>query len=125
MEKEVINDKEYWICKDNNIFQIEISNREDKFSEPWTKVYPDSNGSWKTNIYLSINGTQIKQFIFIQMDGGRIFVPLPKQKINKNKQVIYYWERDSLEYKIGKIIGEFYIYNSLEGIANKSDISII
>ena len=75
-------------------------------------------------VYLSINGNKIKQFIFVAVDGGRIFVPLTKFINNGNGIRKYYWEKNSLDFKIGKIIGEFYIYNSIEEIAKRSKIEI-
>jgi len=123
--KEIIDHKEVWICAHDNAFQIEIGERLDNFSEKWTKVYPDTYGTWSQRVYLSINGTRIKQLTFVAADGGRIFVPLPKTEVNRqNSEINYIWDRNSLEFKVGRIIGEYYIYNSLEGVAERSKIEI-
>lgn len=121
--KEFIEQKEVWICEYDNLYQIEIGERNDNFTEAWTKVYPASNESWQKPVYLKIGGNHIKQLLFVAMDGGRIFVPLPEINSN-NDQISYYWERNSLEFKVGRIVGEYYIYNSLEGIAERSKIEI-
>lgn len=57
------------------------------------------------------------------MDGGRIFVPLPEQETENNK-IKYYWKKHSLQFKVGRVIGHYYIYDSLEGVARQSKIEI-
>ena len=121
--KEFIGNKEVWICGEDNAFQIEIDDKDEEFREKWTKVFPDSNGSGKHEVFLSINGNRIKSHIFVWADGGRILVPLPKTE-SKDDKVIYYWERNSLDFKIGNIIGNFYIHNNIEGVAKMAGIEI-
>jgi hypothetical protein len=36
----------------------------------------------------------------------------------------YFWEKSSLKYKLMKLIGSFYIYNTPEGVAKHSNIEI-
>jgi hypothetical protein len=48
---------------------------------------------------------------------------LPKIE-SKDNEDIYYWERNSLDFKIGKIIGNFYIHNNIEGVAKIVKIEI-
>ena len=121
--KEIIEGKEFWICEHDTSYQIEIGEKDSEFSEQWTKVYLDSYGSWKTCVYLSIGGNRIKQLIFVAMDGGRIFVPLPERVYDGDK-LYYFWERKSLAFKVSNIIGQYDIYNSIEGIAGRSKIEI-
>jgi len=124
-EKEYIDNKEVWVCNDESTFQIEISSKSEVFSEEWTKVFPDKVNSGKCKVSLVINGNKIKETYFVYADGYRIFVPLPKIKYNENNKRYLYWERDSLEYKMAQIIGEFYDYNSLEGVAGRTNIKIL
>jgi hypothetical protein len=121
--KELIEDKDVYACDDNALFQIVLEDNSEEFSEPWTQVYPDRNGSGKYDVSLKINGVTIKQLIFVWCDGGRIRVPLPRIKIVGDQRV-FYWEANSLEFKIGKLIGNFYIYEDIEGIARMSNIEI-
>lgn len=121
--KEFINEKEIWICEKDNTFQIEIGNEAKEYSEKWTQVYPDSYGSHRYSVYLKINSSQIKELYFISMDGGRIFVPMTKMEIFNNEPR-FYWVRDSLEFNMGKLIGEFYRWESMEGISIQSSIDI-
>lgn len=123
-KKEIINHKEIWLCELDNTYQIEIGERERDFTEKWTQVYPAKDDSNLYSVYLKINGVIIKQLPFIACDGGRIFVPMPEHKYSKDKKESFHWYRKSLEYKIGVIIGEFYIYKSIEGIAETSGIII-
>lgn len=123
-KKEFIDNKEVWICQKDNTYQIEIGQEGRDFKEEWTQVYPDKQHTTLYPVYLKIGGVQIKQISFIFLDGGRIFVPLPKI-ITENDSRFFIWNRESLEYKIGKIIGYYYIYDSLEGVAKMSKIKII
>jgi len=121
--KEFIENKEVWICDDDNAFQIEVDDKSEEFTGEWTKVFPDSNGSGKHKVFLSINGTRIKSHIFVWADGGRILVPLPRIE-SKDDEITYYWERNSLDFKIGKIIGNFYIHKNMEDVAKMAKIEI-
>ncbi len=122
--KEIINHTETWFCDDDNSYQIEKGESENKFTEKWTQVYPDKFGSYSYPVYLKVGGVPIKQFLFVSCDGGRIFVPIPRRKIVDNKR-IFQFNTNSLEYKLGKIIGDFYIYETIEKIAEMSKIEII
>jgi hypothetical protein len=128
--KESIGQKVIWICNEDNTFQIEIGENERPFTEPWTQVYPDRVGSWLHPVYLKVNGVTIKEISFIACDGGRIFVPLPEYQYEEDQHgdiitTSYVWNRQSLRFKIAKIIGEYGAYKTIEGIAKKSKITII
>ena len=121
--KEFINDSEIWISEIDNTFQIEVGKRSSDFSERWTTVYPDSSSS-SYPVYLKINGNVVKEFRFISLDGGRIFVPMPDIRM-EHENPIYFWNLNSLELKVCMIIGEFYIYGDIFGIARRSKIEIV
>jgi len=40
------------------------------------------------------------------------------------KNVAFYWRKDSIEFKLTELIGNFYIYNDIYGIAKMSQIEI-
>src|SRR3990170_371905 len=119
-QKEFINNKEIWICQKDNTYQIEHGENDREFKEDWTIGYPDKS-SYCSSVYLKIGGVRIKELSFVSLDGGRIFVPVP-EIAQENDRRIYLWNKNSLEYKIGKVIGTFYIYESLEGIGRRSNI---
>lgn len=121
--KELINHKTVYICDKNNTFQIEIGDYGSEWQEKWAKVYPDTNAS-EYSVYLKINNATIKELTFISCDGGRIFVPLPELR-SKGSQTVYIWRKDSLSYKICKVVGRYYIHENIEGVARMSKISII
>lgn len=91
--QEFISTKELWICEEDNLCQIEVSHDTEDFSEPWTKVYPDQNGSWKSSVYLRVNNVAIKEILFVSCDGGRIFVPMPEVRM-KNEVPSYFGTND-------------------------------
>lgn len=125
-----------WICESDNLYQIHERSSYGEFSEPWTRVYPDKNGSGKYDVDLVYAGSIIKRFLFVYCDGGRINVVLPEifipEKYKLPNRIIgdgkdyreFYWEKNSLKYKLMNLIGSFHIYDTPEGVARHSDITI-
>ncbi len=108
----------------DNTFQIEQGERTREFRERWTTVYPDPD-SVAYPVYLKINGTIIKELTFISMDGGRILVPMAGVRPVSEGVVEYFWNLNSLEVKVCRIIGSYYRYQNLEGVAQMSKVSVI
>lgn len=95
---------EKWIFNQDNSFVIEESDTIEKFTELWTQCFPNKYGSFRKEIYLKISSELIEMpLIFISLDGGRYFVPMPK--LDRAFNETYYWDRESVEYKVYKIIG--------------------
>ena len=122
--KEIITQREIYICEKDNTFQIEIGECGGEFHEKWTQVYPDKGNVSRYPVYMKIGNTTIKEFTFISCDGGRIFVPIPELQ-SEGDQTVCIWRKDSLPYKICQIVGHYYIYKTIEGIAQVSKIKII
>ena len=122
--KELIGHREIWICDKDNTYQIEIGDCGGEFHEKWTEVYPDRQNVSQYPVYLKINDTTIKELTFISCDGGRIFVPLPELQ-SEGGQTVYLWREDSLPYKVCRIIGQYYIHKTIEGVAQMSKIRIV
>lgn len=121
-----------WICEIDNLYQIHERDDYEEFSEPWTQVYPDKNGSGKHSVDLVYSGAVIKQFTFVYCDGGRISVVLPevyvapehRHKHDDNDYREFYWHKNSLGYKLMNLIGSFYSYKTPERVASMSNIKI-
>lgn len=122
-KREFIEHKEIWVAEQKNTFQIECGELGSEFHEPWTEMYPDKSAT-KYPVYLKINNTKIKELAFVSVDGGRIFVPMPERKL-KNGKICYFWDIKSLPLKICNIIGDYYIYKDIYGVAQMSKIEII
>ena len=123
--KEFIGNEEVWICEKDNTFQIHLSDKYRDFREDWTDVYPNKSAIFQP-LLLKINNTTIKEVYFIYCDETRIFVPLPKRVVSKGlKSYHYEWRRDSLGFKLSKIVGKYHIYDNMEGVAKISNIKII
>lgn len=135
--KEFVNNKEIWICEKDNLYQIHERDDRDEFSEPWTQVYPDKLGSGQSSVDLVYNNNHIKRFTFIYCDGGRINVVMPEVEADSNnfwegkdalngsyKDIGYFWVSDSLGVQLTRLIGSFYIYKNIEGVANRSHIEM-
>jgi len=121
-KKEFIGHNEVWISQENNTFQIHHGDFGGSFTEPWITIYPDQNAS-RYPVYLKIGDTTIKEITFISLDGGRIFVPMTERDSINNKPV-FYWDMASLPVKVCKIIGSYYIYKDLYGVARMSKVEI-
>lgn len=131
--KEYINNKVIWIYKKNELYQIHNVDDYKDFSERWTQVYPDKSGSKKHSVDLMYSNTLIKRFEFVCCDGGRISVAMPKMETDSEKNnwknkgdenVTFFWEKNSLDVKLTKLIGSFYSYENIEAIAKMSKIEI-
>jgi hypothetical protein len=123
-KKEWIDDKEVWMYQQDAVFQITVEDDYHDFMESWTQVYPDKFGSHRYSVNLRINNTIVKQLPFVACDGGRISVPLPVKRVIEG-EAKYFWHQNSIDFWVGMIVGSFYIYNSLFGIASMSKIEII
>lgn len=123
-EKTFIGNDEVWICTADNTFQIRRGERSREFSERWTTVYPDPNAA-AYPVYLAINNNVIKELSFISMDGGRIFVPMAEVGPATENEPQYFWNLNSLEVKVCRIIGKYYIYENLEGVARMSRLALV
>lgn len=122
-EKNYLNDTVTWTCPKDVTLKILVPDSTDDFVEPWTERYPDKRGR-RIDVQLKVNDSTIAELLFISLDGGRILVPMPRRVVTDGVQ-IFFWERDSIEFKVGQVIGHYYIYNSIEGVAKISDISIL
>lgn len=122
--KNHIGNQELWIASTDNTYQIVVGDSDREFSEPWTKVYPCTS-STACSVYLKIGSTTIKELTFISMDGGRILVPITESRPNSNGGLSYLWDTNSLGVKVCRIIGTYYIYEDLEGVARRSGVSIV
>jgi len=122
-KKEYINHRRVWIAEDNNTFQIQSGDEGDDFHESWTEMYPNQS-TRKYPVYLKIDNSIVKELDFISLDGGRIFVPMPDRTI-EDDTVRYLWNTNSLEVKVCKVIGSYYIYKDLVGVAEMSKIELV
>jgi len=122
-KKEFINHREVWIAEDNITYQIQSGDEGDEFHESWTEMYPDQN-TRRYPVYLKIDNSIVKELDFISLDGGRIFVPMPDRTVEEN-EVRYIWNINSLEVKVCKVIGSYYIYKDLAGVARMSKVELV
>ena len=103
--RKVSDNPEKWIFNQDNSFVIEEGVDAKDFTEKWTQNFPNKFGSNRKEVYLKISSELIeKPLIFISLDGGRYFVPMPKLD-RAYDEAYYYWDRESIEYKVFKIIG--------------------
>jgi len=122
--KSFVGHAEIWMADADNTFQIEQGESTREFRERWTTVYPDPN-STAYPVYLKINGVTIKELTFISIDGGRIFVPMAEARLDATGKPEYFWNLNGLEVCVCRIIGSYYSYESLEGVARTSKVVLV
>ncbi len=118
-EQTYINDLVTWVCPKDVSLKIVVPASTSDFVEPWTKRFPDKCGH-RTDVQLKINDSTVEELPFIHLDGGRILVPMPR-----TTGEAFFWERDSIEFKVGQVIGRYDFHESIERIAEISDISLL
>ena len=59
------------------------------------------------------------------MDGGRIFVPMAEVRLDATGNPEYFWNLNGLEVCVCRIIGSYYIYETLEGVAKTSKVVLV
>jgi|GEM_PF-2898258 len=124
-KKEYIGYRGRWVCEDNDLYQIDLSSEHNDFEEEWANIYPNRK-AFSQPVLLKIRGVEIKQITFVYCDETRIFVPLPeKVAVDSTGSCHFEWNKNSLEFKLAKIIGRYYIYKNIEGIAEMSKIKIV
>ena len=124
-ESAYIDDVQTWRCRADNTFQIRIGERKREFNERWTTFYPDRYSGAAYPVYLFIGNLAIKELTFISMDGGRIFVPMAELAPVTEDRVEYFWNLGSLDVKVCRVIGSYYIYQDLEGVAKMSRVKLV
>jgi hypothetical protein len=120
---EYLDDQPTWICDQRASLKIVKGEATEPFDEEWTRLYPDKSAK-RCDVHLRINDSTIKSLIFVHLDGHRIVVTMPRRVVLGSKP-LYFWEKDSLEFKVGRIIGEYYIHESIENVAKISDVAIL
>lgn len=115
--------KEVWIAESDNTVQIEVAEDGSDFKEPWTTVYPDRS-SKSYLVFLKMGESVIHKLIFISMDGGRIFVPITTPRAIPGGGVEYLWDLSDLKTAVCRVIGRYYIYKTIEGVAEQSKITL-
>ena len=118
-------------CKSDMMFQIVQHDGSEDGADfgSWTKGMPDPRA---TVSYIDLNfaGSTVLRFEFAQLDGGRYLLPVPRLRTRDGAEegpdaAEYYYDSKSLDFLIGKVIGEFYMFNSLEEFARSRGIAII
>lgn len=131
-EKRQVDKSEVYFYKNNNNYKIETSNEIEKewtARESWMENFPDPHISeWK--VYLKYGESKIAEFSFLSCDGGRYFLPIPEKRcLEKGDdyrclKFEYFWNKNSIEYKLGEVIGDFYRGKNLKETAKFCDIKI-
>jgi hypothetical protein len=118
-----IGERPTWICDQRSTFKVVQNDDYQDFEEEWTDRVPDRTAHMMT-VQLKINDSAVSEMLFVTLDGGRYLVPLPRKRVVSG-QVIYFWESDTLPFKVGRIIGRYYRCKNLEEVAEFLDVEIV
>lgn len=121
---ETIASKSAWICDQRSLFKIVRNNDFREFDEEWARRVPDQQHNSMCTVDLKINDSTVRPLSFVSLDGGRYLVPLPR-KMMIDRKPVYCWERNSLDFKVGRIIGHYYRYTSIEETARFLGVEIL
>ncbi|MEX1995517.1 MAG: hypothetical protein WD887_01950 [Candidatus Saccharimonadales bacterium] len=116
-----------WRYKNHPEFVIEQTDEREPWShgktETWMK-YPLPDPSKTTYmLHVKSGATVVYTELFITLDGGRYFVPLPRVKYNeKEKDNEYYYT--SLQVQIARIVGTYYRMKSIDEFIKHNEIKV-
>lgn len=96
-------------------FYIESEDQR-KFREPWTESFPDSTAHmYDFKIYF--DRRLVGKEILISVDGGRLFIPLPKS--NSNREI------NQRQYRLAKITNNHQPYGEdFDNYLNRANITV-
>jgi hypothetical protein len=122
------NWKRIYVCQEDMLFQMQIdfSDEDTEFDEPWVHNFPDRTAR-KRSVNMLIAGQLVSQFIFISLDGGRYFVPLPQSRTSVNGSVVdYYWERNSPDFRLFRVVSSLrYAHPTIEELAMHTGVTLV
>ena len=93
------------------------------YQEEWIKDYPDRENDVSYFVRLEANAMLLETERFVALDGGRIFVPVPRRS-SQNDELVYWY--DLIQTQLANIIGEYYLVKDIYEFASqqKKPISI-
>ena len=122
-QEDRIGERPTWICDQRGTFKIVQNDDYQDFEEDWTRRVPDRTAHMMT-VQLEINDSAVSEVLFVTLDGGRYLVPLPRKRVI-NSEVEYFWESDTMPFKVGRIIGRYYRCANIEEVADFLDLEIV
>jgi hypothetical protein len=132
-EKRMIDSWPVFFYRQDNNYKIEQSKEVNKTwnaTESWMENFPDPHIT-EYKVYLKYGETKIEEILFVSCDGGRYFIPLPNKRVEMDingkqmKKIDYYWVKNSIEYQVGIIIGDYYRKDNLQEVARDCGIKVL
>lgn len=106
-----------WYCKFDNRIIIEINwNDSDVLEKIWVKRVLSKTGKTQ-RVIVKLNGVKVSTELFMLLDGGRIFVPYPEERVVNEVDLRTFWQITSDVFLLHQIIGDLYTYESIENLA--------
>lgn len=76
----------------------------ENFREGWMADFLDMEHNVSYSARIEANGTYIRDELFVSVDGGRGFVPVPRYRLDANSNKYYY---DKIQVQLANIICEY------------------
>ncbi|MCF6765189.1 hypothetical protein L3V82_05350 [Thiotrichales bacterium 19S3-7] len=83
------------------------------FSEDWIGACPDKGSNASYHVQYKVNDMLFKTELFVLLDGGRNFVPVPRVEVNQdqpNSRQFYY---DIEQIQIANIVGKYHFEDNI------------
>jgi hypothetical protein len=122
-QEDRIGDRPTWICSERSTFKIVQNDDYQDFEEEWTNRAPDRTAHMMT-VQLKINDSAVAEVLFVTLDGGRYLVPLPRKRVISGR-ISYFWESDTLPFKVGRVVGRYYRHANIEEAAKFLNVEIV
>jgi len=74
------------------------------YQEEWIRDYPDREHNTSYFVRLEANAMLLETELFVSLDGGRAFVPVPRRS-SQNGELVYWY--DIIQIQLANIIGEY------------------
>jgi hypothetical protein len=112
-----------WQYKNHPEFVIEISHEDKKWSaiESWMRHYPDPLKNISI-VKARVNGNILLTEVFISLDGGRYFVPVPKRKLISENEFKYWYT--PMQVRLSRIVGYYYNAKTVEEFMSEHGLVI-
>ena len=112
-----VGGESYFYCREFPEFTVkqgEIITQ--PFTEAWATRFPDPT-AWSINVRLSYGTTVLREFVFVQCDGARYTLPLPRLVAGR-----FQVNRNSIHWRIAQLYRQYF---DIDAALGRGDVQIV
>jgi len=94
----------------------------ENYQEEWMRDYPDKEHNASRFVRLEANAMLLETELFVSLDGGRTFAPVPRRS-SQNDRFTYWY--DKIQVQLANIIGEYSWEKDINEFASKQKKPIL